>query len=292
VVARAEEWLLAQCADFDPATVRRLGREVAHTLDPSDTLAEELAAAARDRLWLSPTPAGRVRFGGEVDQVTGALLVTLVDAGAAPKPTAEDGPDRRTPATRRAHAFGDVLRLAANADPRISGGLNPHLIVTMTYDSLRQALAEQQRSGPRRLAVTETGTTLSAGRARVLACDATIIPTVLGSSCEPLDIGRATRVVPPALRRALITRDRGCAFPGCRRPARWADAHHIQHWADGGVTALGNLVLLCTHHHDVIHHTDWTVTITDGRPVFTPPAWLDPLRRPRHNRPWHDQQSA
>jgi hypothetical protein len=131
------------------------------------------------------------------------------------------------------------------------------------------------------LAVLETGTTLSAGRARVLACDATIIPTVLGSASEPLDIGRATRVVPPALRRALITRDAGCAFPGCRRPARWADAHHIRHWADGGPTALNNLVLLCNHHHDVIHHTHWEVAIVDGRPVFTPPAWLDPLRRPR-----------
>jgi len=131
------------------------------------------------------------------------------------------------------------------------------------------------------LAVTETGTTLSAGWARKLACDATLIPTVLGSASEPLDIGRASRVVPPGLRRALITRDRGCAFPGCRRPPRWADAHHIRHWADGGPTALDNLVLLCDHHHDVIHHTDWEVTISDGRPVFTPPAWLDPLRRPR-----------
>jgi hypothetical protein len=302
LVARAEAWLLGQCGQFDPATVRRLGREVAHALDPSDVLAGELAAAARDELWLTPTDSGRVRVRGELDQVTGALLVTLVDAGAGPRPSAEDGPDRRPPATRRAHAFGEVLRLAANADPQIAGGLRPQLIVTVTLDSLRDALRRHGNRhghghgawrddgdgagaaagrGARRLAVTETGTTISAGWARKLACDATIIPTVLGSASEPLDIGRASRVIPPGLRRALITRDRGCAFPGCRRPPRWADAHHIRHWADGGPTALNNLVLLCDHHHDVIHHTDWRVTIEAGRPVFTPPAWLDPLRRPR-----------
>src|SRR3954453_10207329 len=106
-------------------------------------------------------------------------------------------------------------------------------------------------------------------------------PSCSGAASEPLDIGRASRVIPPGLRRARITRDRGCSFPACRRPPRSADAHHIRHWADGGPTALNILVLLCEHHHDVIHHTDWQVTIEGGRPVFTPPPWLDPMRRPR-----------
>src|SRR5947208_10566469 len=131
-------------------------------------------------------------------------------------------------------------------------------------------------SGPCPMAVTETGVPLSAATARRLACDATIIPLVLGANSEPLDIGRATRLIPPAIRRALIARDRGCAFPGCRRPPRWCDAHHIKYWADGGETCLENLVLLCSHHHDLIHHSQWTVAITDGRPVVTPTAWLDP----------------
>jgi hypothetical protein len=84
----------------------------------------------------------------------------------------------------------------------------------------------QRRAAPRvarRMAVTETGVPLSAGLARRLACDATIIPIVLGAASEPLDVGRATRLIPPAIRRALIARDRGCAFPGCRRPPRWCD---------------------------------------------------------------------
>ena len=97
---------------FDPATVRRLGRELLHAVDPAGVLAEELAAAARDELWLTPTPTGRVRLRGEVDQVTGALLTTLVEAGAAPRPSAADGPDTRPASTRRAHALSQVLRRA------------------------------------------------------------------------------------------------------------------------------------------------------------------------------------
>ena len=358
LTGRAEDFLLTQCGLFDPATVRRLAREVVHALDPTETLAQELAAAARDELWLTTTATGRVRIRGEVDQVTGALLTTLIDAGSAPQATrpGHDDPestsagtgtgtgtgddntlpvpspaggggngfggtggqrDTRSPATRRAHALAEVLRVAANASPRVCGGLNPHLLITMTLDTLRthpdtdaaesaaesgaesgaaptttgsgmRPGAQPQEPGrrgrgrrTRRMAVTETGVPISAGWARVLACDATIIPLVLGADSEPLDIGRATRLIPPPLRRALVARDKGCAFPGCRRPPRWTDAHHIRHWADGGPTALTNLVLLCRRHHDAIHHGGWTVTITDARPTFTPPAWLDPHQRPR-----------
>ena len=112
------------------------------------------------------------------------------------------------------------------------------------------------------------------------ACDTTIIPATLGATGAPLDLGHATRTIPPALPRALVLRDRHCAFPSCTRPARWAHAHHIKHWADGGPTNLNNLVLLCGHHHDLIHHTPWTVTITHDRPAFTPPPHTTP-RKPR-----------
>src|SRR4051794_38215258 len=135
LVPEAEAFLLEQCAQFDPPTVRRLGRDVLHTVDPSGVLAEEVTAAARDELWLTPTPTGRLRLRGEVDQVTGALLTTLVQAGAAPRPTAADGPDPRPATTRRAHALGEVLRLAANAAPTVHGGLSPHLLITMTLDT-------------------------------------------------------------------------------------------------------------------------------------------------------------
>ncbi|MET7672719.1 HNH endonuclease signature motif containing protein, partial [Micromonospora luteifusca] len=76
----------------------------------------------------------------------------------------------------------------------------------------------------------------------------------------------------------------GCAFPGCDRPPRWCDAHHIHHWADGGTTNLDNAVLLCAYHHRHLHHSDWTVRLGgDGHPEFIPPAWLNPEQVPRRN---------
>jgi hypothetical protein len=66
-------------------------------------------------------------------------------------------------------------------------------------------------------------------------------------------------------------RDKGCAFPGCGRPPRWCQGHHVEHWIDHGKTSLENSVLLCGQHHRLIHHGEWQVRIKNGRPVFVPP---------------------
>ncbi len=89
---------------------------------------------------------------------------------------------------------------------------------------------------------------------RRLTCDAEIIPMVLGSDSEPLDVGRKTRTIPSAIRRALEQRDGGCVWTGCGAPLSWCDAHHIIHWADGGTTALNDLELLCRRHHTATHN--------------------------------------
>lgn len=271
--ARAQGWLLEQCAQFTPTDVRRLGVQLRHTVDPDGVLADERDACARAVFWVKPDVDGiSYRFGGTTDPVTGSQLATFVDAHAAPRPRVDDVngtrvADPRTADQRRGHAFADLVRLAVHADPGVRGGASTHLVVTTTFAGLQARLGE--RGTP--CADTETGQPLSAALTRQLACDTTVIPMVLGAARQPLDVGRATRTIPPAIRRALVARDRHCAFPGCTRPPRWADAHHIQHWADGGPTALDNLVLLCGHHHDLIHHTDWTVRIIDGRPVFARP---------------------
>jgi hypothetical protein len=85
-----------------------------------------------------------------------------------------------------------------------------------------------------------------------LLCDSGAVPLVENSEGEPLSVGRKQRTVPPAIRRALMARDRHCAFPGCTHD-RYLDAHHVQHWADGGPTHIDNLVLLCTQHHRAVH---------------------------------------
>ena len=100
-----------------------------------------------------------------------------------------------------------------------------------------------------------------------MACDAKVIPAVLGGASEPLDVGRATRVIPPAIRRAVVLRDRTCRFPGCDRPQAWCDAHHVLHWSDGGPTSLQNLLLLCRAHHRSVHE-GFSVEMTKTGPVF------------------------
>ena len=95
------------------------------------------------------------------------------------------------------------------------------------------------------------GIHVSAETARRLACDAATVTMRHGPGGEILDVGRRTRTISPALRRALAARDRRCRFPGCGN--RRVDAHHIRHWADVGRTALDNLVLLCRRHHRAVH---------------------------------------
>ena len=94
-----------------------------------------------------------------------------------------------------------------------------------------------------------SGDVLTAATVRRMACDAAIIPAVLGSDSQPLDVGRQERLVTRPIRTALWHRDQGCSFPGCSMPAQWTDAHHVQHWLHGGQTNLANLALLCRRHH-------------------------------------------
>src|SRR5690606_6276450 len=98
----------------------------------------------------------------------------------------------------------------------------------------------------------ENGPALAVETAKRLACDASVVRIVEDGLGRPLDVGRKTRSIPPAIRRALQSRDAGCRFPGCTH-TRFLDGHHIRHWADGGATRLSNLVLLCRHHHRQVH---------------------------------------
>jgi hypothetical protein len=94
--------------------------------------------------------------------------------------------------------------------------------------------------------------------ARRIACDASLVTIVDDANGDPLDVGRKTRSIPTALRRALKARDSACQFPGCTN-SRFVDAHHIKHWADGGETSLSNLVLLCRRHHRFVHEYGYTI---------------------------------
>jgi hypothetical protein len=188
--------------------------------------------------------------------------------------------DERTAAERQADALADVCAwVAAHGDTEVApeaGGHRPQVIVTVPLADL------ENRAHAACLDLT--GDTPTPSALRALCCDATVIPAVLGSASQPLDIGRATRTIPDGLRRAVTVRDRGCAHPGCDRPPSWSEIHHIREWAHGGATKLDNLVMLCKVHHREIHSTDWIVRIArDGLPEFIPPPWIDKSRRPRRH---------
>jgi hypothetical protein len=131
----------------------------------------------------------------------------------------------------------------------------------------------------------DTGVPISAAEARRMACDARIIPAVLGSDSQVLDLGRSRRLFSGAVRRALVLRDRGCSFPMCDRPARWSEGHHVRAWPNGGLTEPDNGCLVCRFHHRLLHDgSGWQVRIAaDGLPEYLPPSTIDPARRPRRN---------
>jgi hypothetical protein len=117
----------------------------------------------------------------------------------------------------------------------------------------------------------DDGRTLAIDTARRLACDGALVGIVEDEHGEPLSVGRKTRAIPPAIRRALRARDRGCRFPGCTH-TRFTEGHHIEHWANGGETKLGNLITLCSFHHRLVHEGGFGLRVTDdGLVVFLKP---------------------
>ena len=213
---------------------------------------------------------------GLLDKEAGALAVAVLGPLAAPAPAVDGTPDPRDAGARYADAFVQLCQSATPELPQVRGE-RPNVAVTISLDSLQ---AKTTGCAPGML---DTGIPISIEATRRVLCDANVIPIVLGGRGEPLDVGRATRVIPTAIRRALVARDQGCAFPRCDRPASWCDAHHCTHWADGGPTAVGNLTLLCTHHHDVIHHDGWNITMINAMPWFIPPPWIDPDQTPQQH---------
>ncbi len=108
-----------------------------------------------------------------------------------------------------------------------------------------------------------------------LSCDASVVRIIENEKGEPLDVGRKTRTIPPAIRRALNVRDKGCRFPGCSFK-RYVDGHHVKHWAHGGETKLSNLVTLCRFHHRLVHEGQVAIqTLDDGAFRFIKPNGQD-----------------
>ena len=212
------------------------------TADQPGVIVEEHAQLLRRRFEISRRRNGMVEGEFTLTSSAGESLMVAIDALLPPVSNDDD----RTPTQRRADALEDLSRvyLETTETPEV-GGEKPHINIHVDLNAL-----EGNAGG---LHETETGSVLTVTTVRQLACDASVSRIIWNPESEIIDVGRKTRTIPAATRRALIARDRHCVMPGCHRNPRWADAHHITHWADGGTTNLNNLVLLCRYHHTLVH---------------------------------------
>ncbi|MDT7789437.1 MAG: hypothetical protein QOF58_7856 [Pseudonocardiales bacterium] len=274
--AEAEAAMVDFAREHVPAAIPKFGERLAYALyqndpEPRDPEPAPLVNQHR-KCWKKN---GQLEVKMLLDAVTGMAYETMLDPLAKPRPETEEGPDLRSRSEREGDAFAELVNLMLRADQLPEHGGEPvTLTLTMSYDDLAEQVGQ---------AMLDNGERVPADQVRQLACNAGIIPLVLGNKSQPMDIGGKTRSFPAGIRRVLVARDRGCAFPGCMRPPRHCDAHHIHHWADGGKTSVDNAVLLCRHHHTLIHQSEWEVKLAAGIPMFYPPPWLDENRRPRRN---------
>jgi hypothetical protein len=196
---------------------------------------------------------GLVPFGGKVPEAQFDVLKASLDAVAAPRrrhldEAPESRDDQLTHAQRMGRAFCTwIEHLPTDGFPTTGG--TPAMVTVGTELSELEKRVEEAAPG-----TLSTGTRLSAGEVRRLACQMGVIPKVLGTQSVVLDQGRSQRLYTPAQRIALAERDHGCVYPGCDRPPGWCEAHHLDHWArDDGPTTLDNGALLCAFHHREVH---------------------------------------
>ncbi len=284
--SEAEQFLAEQSRDMDPGRVRVLARRLHAVLDPDGTLDED--KPERRELVFRRDVGGMDYVRGRLDSEASATVQAALDAFAQPQPAQDGQPDTRSGSRRMADALVELCghALASGELPAV-GGEKPHVTVTIALDELRGRQSDETLPRPA-TGTLGTGAAITAEAARRIACDAAVIPIVLGSASEPLDIGRATRTIPTGIRRAVVARDIGCVHPGCTAPAAWCQTHHVKHWVNGGDTSLQNLVLLCHKHHWIVHHDRWRIEFLNGIPHLIPPPIVDPHQQPRRNT-MHDQ---
>ena len=293
---RAEKHLLVEAGTHDAHKLKVLGKRLLEVIDPEAADAElarlldaeERNAARKTFFTLTDNGDGTCQGRYRIPTLQAMMLLKGLHAFASP--ARPDGYDRQTvEGTSIPPAFAadtsdhevdpetgeQVVRMKTTAELLgeafceyierfpvdklpTAGGVNATVVVTMPLQALTDGLAA---------AGLDTGEAISAAQARRLACQAGIIPAVLGSKSEVLDLGRSRRLHSKAQRIALGLRDAGCTAEGCDRPAGWCHAHHDIPWGRGGSTDVKTGRLLCRRHHTLIHHRDYTAEITAGNRV-------------------------
>ena len=222
---------------------------------------------------------GALIINGRLTAEQGVLFLKTLEAGVEQVNVEQSCPDEDVSmAAKRADALLMIAEIHLS-------NLGKSAVLSNTADRYQvvisvpaETLLEDTLSStePEKHPCFEPGPPIAVDTARRLTCDAALIPMLEsafgGNKGEPLNIGRKTRTIPPAIRRALHKRDGGCRFPGCTSGVRYTDAHHAKHWSDGGETSMENLVLVCRYHHRQLHEGGYRIApAADGTFVFIKP---------------------
>jgi len=268
VVQEAEPELVKVAQATDPYRLGVHTRHLRHTFAPDAGLAEFERLHERRRLHLSESSEGLWFLDGVLDPECGAGLRTALDALMGPP--ARD--DERKPSQRRHDALWEVVRrqLDGGELPRV-GGQRPHLTLTASVATLAKLPGSPA-------ADLDWGQPVPADTLRRIACDCEVTPVLVSESGDPLSVGRTRRTFTPAQRRALAVRDKGCVLCGCA--VSRTEAHHLEHWIDGGETSVRNGALACPRCHRKLHEGGFKLirkadrtwaTIRRERPPFGRP---------------------
>ncbi|HWB65987.1 MAG TPA: DUF222 domain-containing protein [Mycobacteriales bacterium] len=249
----AESILVDAARSMDPVTLGQVAREIRlRSGADEDREAREQRMYADRWAKAVTTFEGMLHLEAMLDPESGETMLAALNA--LTQRAVNDAGDERTSCQRKADALVDLARhsLACDWLPDV-GGQRPTVVTTLSWEALRAELDATDAGG-------NVGRfDVSPATARRLACDANLIPAVLGSDGAVLDLGRATPVWTPAQRRAAAIRDGGCTFPGCQAGLDRCQLHHLKHWAHGGPTDLPNSAYLCHFHHWLVHNGRWTI---------------------------------
>jgi hypothetical protein len=289
------ERLVEAAGVLDVDRLHRLARHLREDLD-SDAIADRERAQRHARSFrLVALPDGMTRATWLLDPESAAQVRELVDRAVSPKrrtvhfsnpddaeKAARIADDERTPEQYASDAMLHLLVSGADVDSSMMLGTGaPSVRVLVTARDLARASG----SGSLEAAVGQPdGVALSLPTVHRLLCEGTHTPILIGSTGQPLDVGRTQRLFTARQRIALSARDGGCRWPGCERPPSWCEAHHVDHWKrDGGNTDVDAGILLCRHHHLLLHDQSWSIVKAGPSADFhlLPPTSVDPLQHPR-----------
>ena len=271
---QVEAKLVAAAEQMDPVALGRLARRLVAEAEPEQERADELRRHQRRRVSMAQTPEGGLRLSGELFGLQAEKVLTAFRAFHQP----DDDQETRSPGQRGAdalEALADVALAAGEAPAQ--HGVRPHVLVVIEWSQLaKQAgIAELGASGP-----------VTIDEIRPLLADAGISRILVDADSVPIEVGRQVRTVPAGLYRALVVRDRGCAWPGCDAPAAWCQvAHGNTAYRDRGRLSLDNAALLCSRHHRRFDAGNWRMSLVDGRPTFHRPDGTGPPGSARGNSP-------